>query len=358
MSMSPIVSKEAVQVRLEQIFPETFPDRKILVKVMCAKLIAASLYGDFITGKARYFRPSMVTNFSDEQFALGSDEERELWATTSFRPKFRAIGVPWYANNTRETLRDDLMRQRLVPLGILQKLEGKAPNYTGPTYSIAPSFAALFDPALVGDPLETAITAWQAANLNQATLKRMALLAAGVKAKEGSIEVALPTTGRALRLTAGTASLITKDVCEVFAPAFAKEPVVIHVSLSDKKIFPELADEAKAVGLSLDTALELPDVIFVDIGRDPMLLVFVEVVYSDGPVNELRAAALMNIAKSMGFESTNVELVTAFDDRGADALRRRFSEIAAGSWLWFRSEPQLFVHLRQGVTCDDVRTSA
>lgn len=345
MSLPPLVSKEAVQVRLEQIFPETFPDRKILVKTMCAKLIAAALYGGFVTGKGRYFRPSMMTNFSDEQFALGSDEERERWATTSFKPKFRAIGTPWYANNTRETLRDDLMRNRLIPLGILQKLEGKAPNYTGPTYSINRSFLDLFDPTLAASDLETRIKAWQAANLNPATLRRMALLATGVKAKEGSIEVTLPTTGRALRLTAGMASLITKDVCEVFAPAFVSEPVVIHVSLSDQKIFPELAGEAKAVGLSLDTALELPDVIFVDVGRDPMLLVFVEVVYSDGPINELRAAALMKIAKTMGFEPDHVALVTAFEDRSADALRRRFSELAVGSLVWFRSEPDMFLHL-------------
>ncbi len=346
MSLPPLASLELIQARLNRIFPTEFPDRRILVGIMAVKLVAAAIYGGFITGRNRYFRPSMITNFNDVQFGLVTDDEREEWAVKSSKPKFVHLGTPWYANNTRETLRDDLIRNRLVPLGIIGKLEGYAPTHPAPIYCFAPSFIALFDPALNAEPLDTAITAWRTANLNPTTLRRMNLLASGVIAKTGSVDVALPTTGRTLRLTAGEASLITKDVCEVLAPAFVRQAVVIHVSLSDKKIFPELADEAAAVGLTLNTSLELPDVIFVDSGTDPMKLVFVEVVHSDGPVTEVRADALMKIATSMGFDPADVTLVTAFEDRGAEAFRRRFSEIAVGSWIWFRSEPHLYVQMR------------
>ena len=157
--------------------------------------------------------------------------------------------------------------------------------------------------------------------------------------------VTLPTTGKTLRLAAGEASVITRDVCEVLASAMYTEPVVVHLSMSDRKIFPELAAEGKAVGLTFDASAELPDVVFVDAARDPMRVAFVEVVHSDGAISELRAKALLGIAATAGIPADHVDRVTAFDDRSADGFRKRFSELAMNSSVWFRSEPDLLMSL-------------
>lgn len=345
MTLPQLLPLNEVKARLEQVFPAEFPDRGILVGIMAARVVFVALYGGFITGQGRFFRPSTITNFSDEQAALGSDEQREDWAKRAVKQGFKPIGTIWYANNSREPVRDDLIRNRLIPLGVISKLEGYAPTHPAPIYSLSPQFAALFDPALTGDDLLARMAEWQQQNLNTLTLKRMALLASGVKAKAGDVTVLLPTSGKTLRLTAGEASVITKDVCEVLAPAMAALPVVIHVSISDQKTFPELADAASKVGLKFDPSLELPDVVFVDASKDPMTVVFVEVVHSDGPITELRAEALRKLAVSAGIEAQHLRFVTAFEDRGVEAVRKRFSELAVGSSIWFRSEPDMLMTL-------------
>lgn len=345
MTLPNIPSVETIQERLQTIFPNEFRDRSILVGIMAARVVFVSLYGGFIAGNARYFRPSTITNFSDEQAKLSSRDERHKWLERCHRPKFKPLGDPWYAPNSREPIRDDLIRNRMIPLGIMTKLEGYAPTHPTPIYSISPSFAALFDPDLDEEKLESALTKWREDNLNPMALRRMALLASGVKAKEGHVNVTLPTSGKTLRLAPGEASIITRDVCEVLAPAMCAEAVVVHVSLSDQKLFPELAGEAKAVGLSFDVGAALPDVAFVDVARDPMPLIFVEVVHSDGPITELRAKALLNIAERAGIPAEHVVLVTAFEDRSSEGFRKRFSELAFGSNVWFRSEPEMLLAL-------------
>lgn len=347
MTLPPLLTLSEVQARLGLIFPAAFPDRGILVGIMAARVVFVSLYGGFLTGEKRFFRPSTITNFTDDQAAMATDEERADWVARCHKQGFKPKGTIWYANNSREPVRDDLIRNRFIPLAIISKLEGYAPTHPAPIYSMAPAFAALFDPVLTDQALVTAIEAWRKANLNPLTMRRMALLASGVKAKSGSMDVMLPTTGKMLRLTAGEASVITKDVCEVLATKMFSEPVVVHVSLSDQKSFPELLGAANALGLEFDPSLELPDVVFVDVGQEPLCLVFVEVVHSDGPITELRAQALLKIAKSAGIEAEHVMLITAFEDRSADAFRKRFSELAVKSGVWFRSEPDMLMHLSQ-----------
>lgn len=340
-----LITLDQVRERLNAIFPAEFPDRGILVGIMAARTVFVALYGSFITGNERYFRPSTVTNFSPEQAALDTDEQREAWATSCHKSKFEHLGKAWYKDNTREPIRDDLLRNRLIPLGIASKLEGYAPTASTPIYSLAPDFTALFDADLVDAPLEAAITAWRAKHLDPMTLKRMALLATGIKKKKGDVEITLPETGKVLRLTAGDASLITKDVCEVFSVAMLKRPVVVHVSLSDRKLFPELQEAAAALGLKFDPKADLPDVAIADVGHDKLRLVFIEVVHSDGPVSELRARALLKIAADAGIPPEHVMLVTAFEDRTAPAFKKRVSELAVGSMVWFRAEPWVLMHL-------------
>jgi hypothetical protein len=335
-----------VQQRLAEVFPENFPDRSILVGEMAARLIFVALYGGFVEGVERYFRPSTVIRFSLEQAARTSDRHRLSWLAVSQAPGYQTIGKQWYADNTRESLRDDLIRNRAIPIGIIQKREGIAPTSPSPIYRLSAPFASLFDPELTGDELESAIEEWQENFLDDATLMRMRLLAEGVKAKEGQVYVTLPTTEKTLRLAPGEASMITRDVCEDLAGRLMHTPVVVHLSISDQKTFPELAGEMKAVGLKINPSAELPDLVVVDIdGKNKGTVAFIEVVHSDGPITELRKQALLRIAEDAGIVAERVQLITAFEDRNSPAFKKRVSELARGSMVWFRSEPDLLIQI-------------
>ena len=346
MSLPPLLTLPQVSERLNVIFPTTFPDRAILVGDMAARMFFVLLYGGFIDGSGRYLRPSTVIRFSLEQAELVSDEERMAWLATCQAPGHVIRGKQWYADNSREPLRDDLIRNRAMPIGIIVKREGVPPTSPAPIYALAAPFARLFDQTLQGEELDQAVAAWQEKHLDPMTLKRMRLLAQGVKAKEGQVVVELPTTGKTLRLAPGDASSITKDVCEVLSKRLLEQPVVIHASISDTKLFRELEGEAEAVGLKFNPSAELPDVVMVDIGHDYGLVVaFIEVVHSDGPITELRKQALLRIAAEAGIAPEHVRLITAFDDRNAPAFKKRVSELARESMVWFRSEPELILRL-------------
>lgn len=312
---------------------------------MASKVFFVALYGGFIEKSGRFFRPSTVIRFSVDQSEKTSDAERLEWLSVCQSAGYKPANQ-WYADNTREPVRDDLIRNRAIPIGVIKKKEGVPPTSPAPIYYLSEPFANLFDPELTGEKLAIAVAEWQERHLDPMTLKRMKLLAQGVKAKVGQVSVLLPTTGKSLRLAAGEASAITKDVCEVLSQRMMEAPVVVHVSISDQKIFPELAGECDAVGLKIDTSAELPDVIVCDVGReDGLVVAFIEVVHSDGPITELRKQALLAIASAAGIREEHVRLVTAFEDRNSPAFKKRVSELARGSMVWFRSEPDLLVKL-------------
>lgn len=341
-----LLTLDQVSERLNVIFPTTFPDRAILVGDMATRMFFVLLYGGFIEGKSRYLRPSTVIRFSLDQAARTTDEDRMAWLATCQSPGHVIRGKQWYADNSREPLRDDLIRNRAMPIGIIVKREGVPPTSPAPIYALSAPFARLFDLTLQGEELDQAVVAWQEKHLDPMTLKRMRLLAQGVKAKEGQVVVELPTTGKTLRLAPGDASSITKDVCEVLSQRLLVQPVVVHVSISDTKLFKELEGEAEAVDLKFNPNAELPDVVMVDIGHDHgMVVAFVEVVHSDGPITELRKQALLRIAEEAGIAAEHVRLITAFDDRNAPPFKKRVSELARGSMVWFRSEPELIMRL-------------
>ena len=142
---------DAVRERLAAIFPEAFPDRSILVGKMAAHVIFVFLYGGFLEGSSRLLRPSLVYFFTAEQARRTTPAERLAWLATALKPGYRPIGKRWYADTSRESIRDDLMRNRLLVMGILGRKEGVATTSSAPVYFLHTSFATLFDPALTGD---------------------------------------------------------------------------------------------------------------------------------------------------------------------------------------------------------------
>lgn len=343
-TLPPFASLLFVRERLSLIFPESFPDRSILIGEMAARMVFVALYGAFVDGLGRYFRPSTVIRFGFPQTEKITDEERHTWIASCHTPGQKALGQ-WYADNTREPLRDDLIRNRAIPLGMILKREGVATTSPAPIYCLAESFAKLFDPTIDEESLVELIALWQERNLDPMVLQRMRLLRrTGVK--EGQVMVTLPTTGTTLRLPPGEASVITRDVCEALLEQIMVAPVVVHVSTSEIKTFRELSGEAEDIGLHLNASAELPDIVVADTGHaDGLRLVFIEVVHSDGPITELRKECLLKIAADSGIPRKHVRMITAFEDRNSYPFKKRISELARGSDVWFRSEPGLLIRL-------------
>ena len=85
----------------------------------------------------------------------------------------------------------------------------------------------------------------------------------------------------------------------------------------------------------------------MDLAADEPLLVFVEIVATDGPVTERRREALLRQTDAAGFRRSRVAFLTAYDDRASDAFRRTISSVVWGSFVWFASEPDKLLILRE-----------
>jgi hypothetical protein len=118
---------------------------------------------------------------------------------------------------------------------------------------------------------------------------------------------------------------------------------------SGNKIVSRDDELAAAIGLKIEADKNLPDIILVDIEPENPLIVFVEVVATDGPVNQMRKEALLEIAINAGFHSRQVAFVTAFMDRNNTASRKLSAVLAWGTFAWFVSEPDNIIILKENI---------
>jgi len=79
------------------------------------------------------------------------------------------------------------------------------------------------------------------------------------------------------------------------------------------------------------------------------LIVFVEVVATDGAIDAARKKALFEITDNAGYDRSNVLFVTAFMDRQSAGFKKTISEVDWNTFIWFASEPDNIFILREGV---------
>jgi hypothetical protein len=336
-------SVDDIQSKLSTIFPESFPDRSILVSNMAARVIFVFLYGGFIEGTHRFLRPSHVYLFTKDQEGKVAVDDRARWLAVCNKPGYRMSGEPWYADTSKETIRDDLMRNQLLRLGIMHKLPGYATTASTPINYLSADFAAMFDPALKGEPFEAVVGSWRVRHLGQATQQRMALKAQGLQAKEGDLLIDMPD-GTRIRISAGPSSQIAKALIEEFATRHLVNPAVLWLSASDKKAFPQFVEISESVGLKIDVGTTLPDLILADM-REPIKFLFCEIVATDGAITDARKQEFLAIVRESRVPENAVEFLTAFEDRSVRPFKNNFSKLAVNSLIWFRTEPDLLVIL-------------
>lgn len=352
MSLPVLPSITLISGRLPLIFPLGTENRNYVIREMAARAIYVMFYTGAVEGADVWIRPSQVTGMSDEQADLTDAASRLDWRRRSLTEKNWRPATAWYAVDSREPVRDETLRSGLVSLRAVVERKGIATTSSKPKYALETDFSQLFDPELSDDELDQAIAAWQDSHLSKAAVSRLRLVRHGATIADDTVKVTFPN-GEIRHLAPGPSSVIAKAVIEVFAPRFLKHPAVLWLSESGNKVVTRDETLANQLGLKIDASKALPDIILVDLGADiggsDMLVVFTEVVATDGPINRERKVALTNLAIEAGFGERHLSFLTAFMDRSSAPFKKSVAELAWGSYAWCASEPHHIIDLRNEI---------
>lgn len=340
--LPPYATRELVGSRLPLIFPEGTPNRNYCVRQLAASTVFVALYVGAIEGSGQHLGPVHVYRMTVEQAAMSDDNDRHEYAKAV--QKAPVSGVRWYADNTREPIRDEMLRDGFVALGAVKRRDDLPTTSSLPRYSLVPQFAALFDPAMEGEKLEDEIGRFQGTYLSKSALARITIMRAGA-ADGAGVLVTFPN-GETRQLAPGPSSVIARAVIQVFALRFLEKPVVLWLSESGNKIVVRDDSIANAIGLKIEADKNLPDMILVDLGPADPLLVFVEVVATDGAITQRRQDAIYVMTDKAGFRRGQIAFLTAYHDRESPGLRKTVAQLAWNSFAWFVSEPENLVIMR------------
>ena len=341
------VTRELVEERLPLVFPEGIPNRTYCIRRLSASAVFAMLYIGAIAGHGRYLGPVHVYRMSGEQASKSDEASRLAYAEDVLRKTYAVPADRWYADNTREPIRDETLREGLVNIGAVIARDDLPTTSSKPRYALIPDFSALFDPGLTGDALTRAIAEFQEKHLSRSALARVSLLHAGTVAGKSGVMVAFPN-GETRKLAPGPSSVIAKAAVEEFAIRFLQKPAILWLSESGNKVVSRDDEIASSIGLKIESDKDLPDLILADLGPDDPLIVFVEVVATDGPISQRRQEALHSLTDPAGFGRSQVAFVTAYQDRSSPGFRKTMPELAWNSFAWFVTEPHNVVQLIDG----------
>lgn len=315
-----IVPLGTIRKALPDIFPEGIQHRAYVVREIAAKTIFTMIYAGAVQGWGNWLRPDQVTKMTDRQAAKVAPNQRARWSQDSLSPgKMTNVPSRWYAPNTRESIRDETLRNGLIPLGAVDERSGLPTTSAQPRYALAADFYDLLIQCTAASANKF-IAEWQTRHLSAAALSRITLTRRGAVRTSDRIKVTFPS-GETRLMNPGPSTIISKAVIEEFASRFLREPAVVFLSESREKIVARDVDLAHSLGLDLNIQRDLADILLADVVTIAPKLVFVEVVATDGAITEQRKKALLKVAANAGFESNSVYFVTAFLAREAAPFR-------------------------------------
>jgi hypothetical protein len=342
-----LLDRAGHQLRLAQIF-EPLADSTLSSSLAAAAAFVCMYVGAI--GTARKLRPSTVLWMCDTAATWRFATDRDQWYHASLRNRKHVYDLlanrgvvhrAWYADNSRETLRDEIFRS-WAAYGALLRDESLATTSSRPQWSLAPAFAALFEPGLDGKDLTRAIEGWQKQRLGPVALARTQIARDRAR-RNDAVSMTLPN-GDQRNLAAGDSSLILRGVVEQWAPRYLREPAVLFVSESREHLHLLDVTSLRAFGIAVRADRLLPDALILDAG-DPPAFWFVEVVASDGPITESRKGELLGWARDQGIDTASCRFLTAFLSRAHAAFRKRVATLAWGSSVWFLDEPAQMMEL-------------
>jgi len=131
--------------------------------------------------------------------------------------------------------------------------------------------------------------------------------------------------------------LLIKAVIEHFCPAFAPGGVVIYIGDTENKFVHLETAGLAALGVTLNSAAKIPDVIVHYTAKNWLLLI--EAVTSAGPVDGKRRKELKDLFVGC---KAGLVFVTAFENRRT--MQSFVSHIAWESEVWIAEDPDHMIH--------------
>lgn len=235
-----------------------------------------------------------------------------------------------FAPNTRETIRDDAVKFFVEEGLVLRNPDdpNRPTNSAKTVYQIQPTALGLF--RTFGNPTwESSLTIYLA--------DRKAIKDEINRVRElGRVPVTLPD-GSPITLSPGGQNPLIKDIIEQFCPAFAPGGVVLYIGDTENKFVHLETAALAALGVTLDSAAKIPDVIVHDSARNWLLLI--EAVTSAGPVDGKRRKELKDLFAGC---KAGLVFVTAFKNRRA--MQTFAAEIAWETEVWIAEDPNHLIH--------------
>jgi len=235
-----------------------------------------------------------------------------------------------YAPNTRETIRDDAVKY-FVEEGLLLRNPddpNRPTNSAKTVYQIEPTALALLR--------KVDATDWTA-GLRQYLASRESLKHEISRKRHLA---RLPVTlidGSQVALSPGGQNPLIKAIIEQFCPAFAAGGVVLYIGDTENKFVHLDGAGLAALGVTLDTAAKVPDVIVHDTAKNWLLLI--EAVTSAGPVDGKRRKELKDLFAGC---KAGLVFVTAFESRRT--MQSYVAHIAWESEVWIADDPDHMIH--------------
>ena len=150
------------------------------------------------------------------------------------------------------------------------------------------------------------------------------------------VPVTLPD-GSQVALSPGGQNPLIKAIIEQFCPAFAPGGIVIYIGDTENKFVHLEVERLKSLGVTLDSAAKIPDVIVHYAVKNWLLLI--EAVTSAGPVDGKRRKELKELFTGC---KAGLVFVTAFETRRV--MQSFVSQIAWESEVWIAEDPDHMIH--------------
>jgi hypothetical protein len=235
-----------------------------------------------------------------------------------------------YAPNTRETIRDDAVKF-FVEEGMLVRNPddpNRPTNSAKTVYQIETAALALL--WKFGTP------AWTAELKNYLASRETLKHEIARKRDLARVPVTLPDASQ-VTLSPGGQNPLIKAIIEKFCPAFAPGSVVLYIGDTENKFVHLESTSLSALGVILDSAAKIPDLIVHDLKRNWLLLI--EAVTSAGPVDGKRRKELKDLFSDC---KAGLVFVTAFETRRT--MQTFVSQIAWESEVWIAEDPDHMIH--------------
>jgi hypothetical protein len=236
-----------------------------------------------------------------------------------------------YAENTRETVRDESIKQ-LVASGVLV-LNPDDPNrkINSPKTVYAVTQEALQLVKSFGSPF------WQDELVRFSELQP-SLIERYARVRQMHRVPVVIKAGSQVSMSPGEHSALTKKILEEFCERFVPGAEVVYVGDTESKWGAFFDNElAKTLKISPKIHGQMPDVVVFD--RRQNWLVLIEAVISNGPVDDRRREELSKLF--MGC-SASLVFVTAFPSRAV--MRKYLADLAWESEAWCADSPTHMIH--------------